>query len=259
MGIINVTPDSFSDGGHCFGVERAMAQADVLVADGADLLDVGGESTRPFAQAVSEQEELDRVLPVIGAIRKKYSLPVSIDTRKAEVARRALLAGADMINDISALRHDPAMIDLVRGTEVPVILMHMQGTPEIMQVKPYYQDVVGEILDFFRERLRWLTEQGVESRRIILDPGIGFGKSLAHNLTILKNLSAFSVLGCPLLLGHSRKGFLGELTGKQVLERDLGTAVVSALAAEQGIAIVRVHDVAATRQALQIREAIAGL
>lgn len=259
MGIINVTPDSFSDGGFCFGVERAVAQADAMVEAGADLLDVGGESTRPFAQAVSEEEELHRVVPAILAIRKKYSLPISIDTSKAEVARQALLAGADMINDISALRNDPAMIDLVRATDVPVVIMHMQGTPENMQVKPQYQDVVEEILDFFRERLLWLGEQGVHCGRIILDPGIGFGKSLTHNLAILKNLSAFSVLGRPILLGHSRKGFLGDLTGKQVLERDLGTAVVSALAVEHGVSIVRVHDVAASKQAIQISEAIAAL
>jgi len=257
MGIINTTPDSFSDGGKSFGVESAVAQADILVAAGADLLDVGGESTRPFAQAVSEEEELHRVVPAILAIRNKYTLPISIDTRKAEVARQALLAGADMINDISALCHDPAMIDLVRITEVPVVIMHMQGTPENMQVEPRYQDVVGEILDFFRERLSWLSERGVNCERIILDPGIGFGKSLHHNLSILKNLSAFSVLGRPLLLGHSRKGFLGDITGKPVLERDLGTAVVSALAVEHGVSIVRVHDVAASRQAIEISEAIA--
>jgi len=257
MGIINVTPDSFSDGGRCFGVEGAVAQADFLVGSGADILDVGGESTRPFAQAVSEDEELDRVVPAILAIRKKFSLPISIDTSKAEVARQALRAGADMINDISALRNDPDMIDLVRATDVPVVIMHMQGTPENMQVKPQYHDVVEEILDFFRERLHWLSEQGVHGGRIILDPGIGFGKSLTHNLAILKNLSQFSVLGRPILLGHSRKGFLGDLTGKQPQERDLGTAVVSALAVEHGVSIVRVHDVAASRQAIQISEAIA--
>jgi len=257
MGIINVTPDSFSDGGHCFGVENAVAQADVLVAAGADLLDVGGESSRPFALPVPEEEELRRVVPAIQAIRRKYSLPLSIDTTKAEVARQALLAGADMINDISALRHDPAMIDVALATEVPVVIMHMRGTPQDMQVEPRYQDVVGEILDFFRERLDWLQGQGVERRRIILDPGIGFGKTLAHNLTILKNLSAFSVLGQPILLGHSRKRFLGDITGRQVAaERDLATAVVSALAVEQGVAIVRVHDVDASKQAIRIREAI---
>ncbi|MDD3813004.1 MAG: dihydropteroate synthase [Desulfocapsaceae bacterium] len=256
MGIINVTPDSFSDGG-CYQDEvSVVAQADALVAAGADLLDVGGESTRPFAQPVSEIEELRRVIPAIQAIRRRYSLPISIDTRKAEVARQALMAGADMINDVSALRHDPAMIDLLRTTEVPVVIMHMQGTPGDMQVEPVYQDVVGEILDFFRERLDWLQGQGIDLRRIVLDPGIGFGKTLVHNLLILKNLSVFSTLGQPILLGHSRKRFLGEITNRQVEERDLATAVVSALAVAQGVSIVRVHDVASTRQAIQIAEAI---
>ncbi len=256
MGIINVTPDSFSDGGRYCTLDSIVAQAEALVAAGADLLDVGGESTRPFAVPISEEEELRRVIPAILAIRKKYSLPISIDTSKAEVARQALVAGADMINDVSALWHDPTMIDLVRASTVPVVIMHMQKTPGNMQVEPCYQDVVGEILDFFRERLSWLRGQGVDCRRIILDPGIGFGKTLAHNLIILKNLSAFSTLGQPILLGHSRKRFLGEITGRQVEERDLATAVVSALVVTQGVSIVRVHDVSLSRQAIQIAEAI---
>lgn len=256
MGIINVTPDSFSDGGRCSTLGSIVAQAEVLVAAGADILDVGGESTRPFALPVSEEEELRRVVPAIVAIRKKYCLPISIDTCKAEVARQALMAGADMINDVSALRHDPAMIDLVRTSTVPVVIMHMQKTPGDMQLEPSYQDVVGEILDFFRERLFWLRGQGVDCRRIILDPGIGFGKTLNHNLLILKNLSAFSALGQPVLLGHSRKRFLGDITGRPVEERDLATAVVSAHAVTQGVSIVRVHDVASSKQAIQIAEAI---
>jgi dihydropteroate synthase len=257
MGIINVTPDSFSDGGCYATVDSAVAQADALVAAGADLLDVGGESTRPFAPPVSAEEELRRVIPALIAIRQKYSLPISIDTSKAVVARQAIAAGCDMINDVSALRHDPAMIELVRSTDVPVVIMHMRGTPGDMQIKPVYQDVVAEIIDFFQERLRWLRAQGVDSCRILLDPGIGFGKTLTHNLLILKNLSAFSSLGQPILLGHSRKRFLGEITGRQVEERDLASAVVSALTVGQGVSIVRVHDVAATRQAIQIAEAIA--
>lgn len=256
MGIINVTPDSFSDGGRYRTQEGAVAQADALVAAGADLLDVGGESTRPSAEPVSEEEELRRVIPAILAIRRKYSLPISIDTSKAEVARQALAAGADMINDVSALRQDPAMIDLVRASTVPVVIMHMQGTPRDMQVKPHYQDVVVEVIAFFRERLSWLQGQGVDCRRIILDPGVGFGKTLAHNLIILKNLSALAVLGQPILLGHSRKRFLGDITGREVAERDLATAVVSALAVMQGVSIVRVHDVFASRQAIQVAEAI---
>jgi dihydropteroate synthase len=256
MGIINVTPDSFSDGGRYCTLDSIVTQAEVLVAAGADLLDVGGESTRPFADPISEEEELSRVIPAILAIREKCSLPISIDTRKAEVARQALVAGANMINDVSALRHDSAMIDLVRASTVPVVIMHMQKTPEDMQIEPCYQDVVGEILDFFRERLSWLRDQGVDCRRIILDPGIGFGKTLAHNLIILKNLSAFSALGQPILLGHSRKRFLGDITGMKVAERDLATAVVSAFAVMQGVYIVRVHDVSSSKQAIQVAEAI---
>lgn len=256
MGIINVTPDSFSDGG-CYQDEISIVtQADALIAAGADILDVGGESTRPFSRPVSEKEELRRVIPAIQAIRRKYSLPISIDTSKAEVARQALMAGADMINDISALRSDPAMIELLCNTDVPVVIMHMQGTPGDMQVEPVYHDVVGEILDFFRERLLWLQDQGIERRRIIIDPGIGFGKTLHHNLLILKNLSSFSALGQPLLLGHSRKRFLGEIIDRPVEQRDLATAVVSALAVVNGVSIVRVHDVFSSWQAIQIAEAI---
>ncbi len=264
MGIINVTPDSFSDGGHYCTPKQILAQADILIADGADCLDVGGESTRPFASPVSEEEELRRVLPAIIALRQKYgqkegnhyTLPISIDTSKAEVARQALAAGADMINDVSALRHDPDMTDLVCNTEVPVILMHMQGTPGDMQVEPVYQDVVAEIIAFFRERLAYLQRRGVDCRRILLDPGIGFGKTLTHNISILKNLSAFSILGCPLLLGHSRKRFIGEITGRPLSERDLATAVISALAVEKGVFMVRVHNVSASKQAIQIAEAL---
>lgn len=257
MGVINVTPDSFSDGGRYYTHESAVAQADRLVAAGADLLDVGGESTRPFAVPVPVEEELRRVIPAIISIRKKHSLPISIDTSKATVARQALAAGADMINDVTALRHDPAMIELVCATEVPVVIMHMQGTPGDMQIQPCYQDVVAEIVDFFRERLSWLQTLGVDCRRIILDPGIGFGKTLSHNLTILKNLSVLAAIGQPILLGHSRKRFLGDLTGKQVAEeRDVATAVVSALAVGRGVSIVRVHDVALSRQAIQVATAI---
>jgi dihydropteroate synthase len=256
MGIINVTPDSFSDGGRCCTLENIVAQADALIDAGADILDVGGESTRPFAVPVSEEEELLRVIPAIEAIRRKYSLPLSIDTSKAEVARQALIAGADMINDVTALRHDPRMVDLVRSTSVPVVIMHMQGSPGDMQVQPCYKDVVADILHFFKERLSWLQGLGVDCRRIILDPGVGFGKTLTHNLLILKHLSSFSSLGQPVLLGHSRKRFLGDITGRPVTERDLATAVISALAVSQHVSIVRVHDVAASRQAIQTAEAI---
>ena len=256
MGIINVTPDSFSDGGLYRDTDTAVDQALRLIADGADMLDIGGESTRPYAAPVSADEELSRVIPVITAIRTFSDIPVSIDTMKAEVAREALSAGATMINDVSALRHDPAMLDLVKSTDVVVIIMHMKGTPGTMQDNPEYTDVVGEIVSFFEERLSSLDSEGVDLRRIVIDPGIGFGKTLNHNLLILKHLEKLSSLGQPLLLGHSRKRFLGEITGIDTADRDLVTAVVSSLCREKGVAIMRVHDVAATRYALQVSEAV---
>ena len=256
MGILNVTPDSFSDGGQFDSAASACSQAEALVVSGADSIDVGGESTRPFAKPVTAEEELGRVLPVIRAIRRKFSIPISIDTTKAEVASQALDAGADVINDISALRKDPEMITLVRETSVPIIIMHMQGTPGDMQLKPQYNNVVAEVIEFFQERLAWLAEQGVERKRITVDPGIGFGKSLAHNLSLLKHLAELKVLDCPILLGHSRKRFISDITGLEVDDRDLPTAVISAMAVESGVDILRVHNVAATRQALQMAEAI---
>ncbi len=256
MGVINVTPDSFSDGGLFDSEASACSQAEALIASGADILDIGGESTRPFAEPVSAEEELSRVVPAIRAIRRISSVLISIDTTKAEVARQALEAGGDIINDISALRKDPAMLGLVQETSVPVIIMHMQGTPGDMQVKPHYKNIVAEIIDFFAKRLAWLEDRGVDPDRITLDPGIGFGKTLSHNLSILKHLAELKTLGRPLLLGHSRKRFIGDITGLDVTERDLPTAVVSALAAQSGVDIIRVHNVAATRQALQMAAAI---
>lgn len=256
MGILNVTPDSFSDGGQFDSTASACSQAEAFVVSGADIIDVGGESTRPFAEPVTEKEELNRVIPAIRTIRSKFSIPISIDTTKAEVARQALAAGADIINDISALRKDPEMLALVQATTVPVIIMHMLGSPGDMQVKPQYSNVVAEIIDFFQERLAWLEGNGVGLERITLDPGIGFGKTLGHNLSIIKHLAEFKKVGCPLLLGHSRKRFIGDITDLEVAERDLPTAVISALAVQSGVDIVRVHNVAATRQALQMTEAI---
>ncbi len=257
MGIVNVTPDSFSDGGQFDSEASACSQAEALVVSGADIIDVGGESTRPFAEAVSVEEELQRVIPAISAIRRAFSVPISIDTSKAEVARRALDAGADIINDISALRKDPAMVELAaQNTSVPLILMHMQGTPGDMQLKPEYENVVEDILSFFQKQLRLLESRGIDSDRITIDPGIGFGKTLAHNLSILKHLKAFKTLGCPVLLGHSRKRFIEDITGLAVEERDLPTAVVAALVMDSGVDIIRVHNVAATRQALQMAEAV---
>lgn len=257
MGVLNVTPDSFSDGGEFTTVETAVTQAENLISQGADILDIGGESTRPFADKVELQEELERVIPVIEAIRKKHPIPISIDTSKAEVAAKALEIGATYINDISALRTDPGMINIARSSSATIIIMHMQGTPQNMQVGPTYTDIVKEMMAFFSERLNYLESNGVNKDRIIIDPGIGFGKTRNHNLTILKHLNCFSQFGVPVLLAHSRKRFLGDITGvTQEKDRDLATAVVAALCASKKIDMVRVHDVAATRQALTLAAAI---
>ena len=256
MGILNVTPDSFSDGGRFLGAEAIGSQVETMIEAGADIIDVGGESSRPFAEAVSVEEELGRVLPAIRQIRKRSTIPISIDTTKAEVAAKALAAGADIVNDISALRFDPEMVSLVAKTEVPVIIMHMQGTPADMQLDPRYDDVIAEIREFFRERLAAAATKGIEKKRFILDPGIGFGKTVAHNLTILKHLAELQELGCPLLIGHSRKAFIGKLLGIEVDERDVATAAISALCAAGGVSVLRVHDVGMTVQAVRLAEAI---
>jgi len=222
MGILNVTPDSFSDGGRFTQDQAISAQVKTMLDSGADLIDVGGESTRPYAEPVSEHEELRRVLPAIACVRALHrSIPVSIDTTKAEVARQALNAGADIINDVSALRFDPEMIRIAIAHEAPVILMHMHKTPKDMQDEPVYDDVIQEITDFLAERISWATQQGLARELIIVDPGLGFGKTVAHNLTILKNLRAFKTLGCPLLIGHSRKGFIGKLLALEAQDRVL--------------------------------------
>ncbi|MFA7382261.1 MAG: dihydropteroate synthase [Desulfurivibrionaceae bacterium] len=257
MGILNVTPDSFSDGGRFTQAEAISAQVEAMLAVGTDLIDVGGESTRPYAEPVSENEELRRVLPAIACIRALHgSIPVSIDTTKAEVAHQALMAGADIINDVSALRFDPAMIEVAVTHEAPVILMHMRKTPKDMQDNPVYADIIQEIIDFLAERISWATEQGLDRKRIIIDPGLGFGKTVAHNLTILKNLRMFKSLGCPLLVGHSRKGFIGALLAIETQNRDLATALLSSYCATQGADILRVHDVEKTMQAVRLHEAI---
>lgn len=262
MGILNVTPDSFSDGGSFFDQQTAVDQARLLIEQGADIIDVGGESTRPYAESVEAADELARVIPVIEAIRALCAtlelphLSISIDTSKAEVARQALAAGADMINDVSALRHDPGMLEVVRQSSAEVIIMHMQGTPRTMQKNPRYDDVVGEVLGFFRQRLEVLREADIDPDRIIIDPGIGFGKNLSHNLQLLKHLERLSELGHPVLLGHSRKRFLGDITGLEAPARDGVSSVVSALCLDKQVSIFRVHDVAATKAALLVAEAI---
>jgi len=256
MGILNVTPDSFSDGGRFFAESSIVAQIDTMVEAGADIIDVGGESTRPFAEPVSTAQELDRVLPAIRLIRQRSRIPISIDTTKAAVARKALAEGADIINDISALRFDPEMLSLVKDTEAPVIIMHMQGTPSDMQVDPYYDDVVSEINEFFEKRLAWAAVKGISRKRFILDPGIGFGKTVDHNLSILKRLEELTELGCPVLIGHSRKSFIGKLLGAEVAVRDVATAAISALCVQKGVSILRVHDVGMTVQAVKLADAI---
>ncbi len=256
MGILNVTPDSFSDGGRFNTLGKALHQADKLIAEGADILDVGGESTRPYSSPVSLEEELARTIGVIKELRKKHAIPISIDTTKAEVARQALEAGANIINDISALEQDEAMLDVARQNACPIIIMHMQGTPSTMQDRPQYDDIIDEVMAYFTERLNWLTKNGVAEERITIDPGIGFGKTLQHNLSIIRHLDTFKTLGRPVLLGHSRKNFLGELTKQEAKDRDLATAVVSALSLQSGVDILRVHNVAATKQALQVAAAL---
>jgi len=257
MGILNVTPDSFSDGGR-FVSEAVMAeQAARLVAAGADIIDVGGESSRPGAAPVPLAEELRRVLPAVRAIRSRHAaVSISVDTTKAEVARQAIAAGADIINDISGLRHDPEMIPVVREAGVRVVIMHMLGTPRTMQEAPAYDDVVGEIALFLSEQTARAIAAGIPGENLIIDPGIGFGKTVRHNLSLLKHLDALRDLGFPLLIGHSRKAFIGKILGLEVGDRDLATAVLSGHCAANGVDIVRVHDVAKTAQALQLIGAI---
>lgn len=256
MGILNATPDSFSDGGLYSTRQSAVEQARLLIEAGADIIDIGGESTRPYAEPVDTDNELARVIPVITGIRTFSHIPISIDTTKAEVARQAIAAGANIINDVSALRNDPEMADVVIDSGGEVIIMHMKGTPGTMQVDPQYDDVIEEIISFFKMRLATLDALGVDPEKVIIDPGIGFGKKLEHNLTILKYFERFSVLNRPLLLGHSRKRFLGDITGLDAADRDMVTAVVSGLCLDQNVSIFRVHDVASTKYALQVSRAI---
>ena len=256
MGIVNVTPDSFSDGGRYFALEKAIAHGIALARQGAEIIDIGGESTRPGARPVSAGEEMERVLPVIRGLRRALSIPISIDTTKADVARAAVDEGADMVNDISALRFDPAMAPLIAAAKLPVVLMHMQGTPRTMQQSPRYQDVVEEVKEFLQSRIRFALEAGVSAERIIIDPGIGFGKELEHNLALLRGLPALASLGQPLLVGPSRKTFVGKLLDagpEERLEGSLAAAVAAVLA---GANIIRTHDVKETRRAVRIADAL---
>jgi dihydropteroate synthase len=256
MGVLNVTPDSFSDGGLYFQKEKAIEHGLRLVQDGADIIDVGGESTRPFSEEVPLQEELDRVIPVIEALRGAVRVPISIDTCKGEVARQALKAGASIINDISALRFDPDIISVAANAGVPVILMHMQGTPGDMQKNPSYQNLIPEILDFLKQAMDRAVSGGIKHDMIIVDPGIGFGKTVEHNLEIIKELGQFCVLGRPILLGTSNKTFIGHLLDKEPDERDTGTMATIAAGVLNGADIVRVHNVKKAVETVKIVDAI---
>jgi dihydropteroate synthase len=260
MGVVNVTPDSFSDGGRFLAADAALEQALTLVREGASIVDIGGESTRPGSEPVSTDEELRRVLPVVEALAGNVGVPISVDTMKAEVARRTLAAGATIINDVSALRYDEGMVDVVAESGRPVCLMHMKGQPRTMQDDPRYDDVVDEVLHFLEERISWALACGVHEDQIMVDPGIGFGKTVAHNLALLDGLDRFRVLGRPVILGASRKRFLGAILGAEPPDRVIGTVATTVIGYLAGAHIFRVHDVKpnfeALRVALAVREGV---
>lgn len=255
MGIVNVTPDSFSDGGQHDSTEAAIAHALQLVSEGADVLDIGGESTRPGAKEISEAEELQRVIPVIEALAKKITIPIAIDTSKPGVMRAAVNAGASIINDVFALRRDDAL-DVAAELKVPVILMHMQGEPGSMQAAPQYDDAVAEVHSFLTQRIFACEMAGISKKNIVIDPGFGFGKSLEHNLALLAQLRRFVEMGVPVLAGLSRKSMIGNLTGRDVNDRVYGSVAAALIAAQNGAKIIRVHDVAATVDALKVWNAV---
>lgn len=256
MGVVNVTPDSFSDGGRYFDANRAAAHGLELVAEGAEILDIGGESSRPGASPVDEAEELRRVIPVLEQLAATTAVPLSIDTVKPAVARAAIAAGASIINDIAANRETDAMWRVAAETGAGYICMHMQGTPQTMQAKPFYSNVAREVEAFFRDRLRRLNECGVSADQVVLDVGIGFGKTVEHNLQLLAGLRGFTKLERPVLVGVSRKSFLGKLLGAEVADRLPGSLAGAALAVAAGANIIRAHDVAATVQAVRLAEAL---
>jgi len=256
MGIVNVTPDSFYDGGRYVDVGQAVAHARQLVEQGADLLDIGAESTRPGASAVTEQEELTRVVPVVAELARHVTVPISVDTTKSAVARAALDAGASIINDVSALRWDGEMASVIAESGAAVVLMHMQGTPETMQRAPQYQDVVAEVAGFLAERMQAAIDAGIPKMNIVIDPGFGFGKLLEHNLALLDRLSEFASLSRPLLVGLSRKSCIGELVGQPPEHREWGTAAAVAIAVDRGAGILRVHDVASMVDVVTVAGAV---
>jgi len=256
MGTINVTPDSFSDGGRFYKTDQAIKQGELLASEGADILDVGGESTRPFSNSVGVEEELRRVIPVVSQLAKSTSLPISIDTCKGQVASAALDAGATMINDISGLRYDPELAQLAAKSQVPLVLMHMQGSPRTMQLEPNYGSLLSEIIGFLEERIQFACEAGVSRDQVIVDPGIGFGKTVHHNLLLLKHLDSLATLGRPILLGTSRKSFIGAVLDKEVTEREPGSWATVCAGIIKGAHIVRVHEVTTCRQIADMVDAI---
>jgi dihydropteroate synthase len=254
MGILNVTPDSFSDGGKYTQFDYALEQAKQMIADGATIIDIGGESTRPGAEAVSENDELARVIPVLKAIKQRFNIVVSIDTSKASVMSAAIDAGADMINDVRALQNDGCLA-AIANSNVPVCLMHMQGIPKNMQNSPSYDHVINDIRVFFQQRIDTCISAGIARERLILDPGFGFGKTLEQNFYLLANLSKFNQLGLPLLVGLSRKSMIGNLLNREVERRLAGSLATAIIAAQQGAHIIRVHDVQETVDALKVLKA----
>ena len=256
MGILNVTPDSFSDGNLYFDRDKAVKHGLDLVREGADILDIGAESSRPGSDPIPVHEELDRILPVISKLREDTDTLLSVDTTKAEVARRALDAGADIINDISSLRFDPDMLPLASERGTPVILMHLKGNPKTMQDNPSYEDLLEEIKTFFQERIDTAVSSGIKREKIILDPGIGFGKKFEDNLNLIRNLHYFNNLERPILVGHSRKSFIGKIVDLPPQDRLEGSLSAAVLSVSQGAHLLRVHDVAATKKAILVADAI---
>ena len=257
MGILNVTPDSFSDGGDFHAAQDAVKHARDMVAEGADILDIGGESTRPGADVVPIDLEISRTAPVIAALRAELKVPISIDTRNAMAAKVALKAGADLINDVSAFMHDPLMLDLAASTGAPACLMHAQGVPKTMQSAPRYADVLLDVYDYLESRILLAEAAGIPRSKLMIDPGIGFGKRPEHNLALLRDISLFHALGCVILLGASRKKFIGDITGAQsAKDRTFGSVSVAQLAVLQGVQVLRVHDIKATKQVLVMQMAV---
>jgi dihydropteroate synthase len=256
MGILNVTPDSFSDGGQFFDTRSAIERGLAMARQGADIIDIGGESTRPYSEGVSAGEEMDRVIPVIQALAGEIKIPISVDTLKAEVAQEALGCGASMINDVSALRGDPEMISVAARAGVPVVLMHMKGKPRDMQREPHYEDLIQEIYDFLEQAVNRAVKGGIKKERLIVDPGIGFGKTFDHNLQIIRELECFLSLGQPILLGSSRKAFIGHILKNKAHERDVGSMATISAGVLNGAHIVRAHNVPMAVETASIIDAI---